>query len=99
MIENTQDAEAQLKIGMALINSKDPNSQLFGVNILEEKEVDGHKLWKYSFQGVAVPRTRYDQWLADDGGKYSIFGCFEHSIEQVVRGEVNGPHHTNEHDR
>ncbi len=66
------------------------------ITIEEEKDIDGHKLWRYFLHGIPVPATRNEQWIRDDGEKYGITSCFEHTIEQVMRGEVKGPFHNHE---
>lgn len=68
------------------------------VTITPELPIDGRAFWKYHYAGQPTPRTRNEYWVADDGTFYSIFGCFKHSLEQIVHGEVTGPYHTNQDD-
>lgn len=73
--------------------------EVTGVKIVDNVSIDDHLFWQYSLEGLPVPRTRHEYWLRDDTETYSIFQCFEHSIEQVARNEVSGPHHKGEDDK
>jgi hypothetical protein len=68
------------------------------VKIGKEQEVDGHKLWQYSLEGLPASATRNEKWIRDDKETFGIFKCLKHNIEQVVKGEVKGPNHTFEDD-
>lgn len=63
------------------------------VVITKELVIDGHKMWEYYYTDQQMPATRMEQWMRDDEEFFAIIGCFEHSIEQVVRGETLSPFH------
>lgn len=74
-------------------NGEATNFNPTGVTVEESREIDGKKYWRYHYDGVPIPRTRHEEWISEDAVKYSILSCFEHSIEQVISGEVSGPRH------
>lgn len=96
-IKNIAEAEKYLK---EQFNSKS-EFKLANLTMDGETTIDEHKYFKYYPQYIDIPAvmTRQDSWIRDDGKHFSITQCFKHNLEQVVRGEVNGPHHTSNDDQ
>lgn len=74
---------------------KDEETRPVGVVITKRWEYDGHIYWEYHYTGDNWPlaATRTSTCIRDDRKTYALFGCLEHTIEQVVSGEVAGPQH------
>lgn len=80
------------------IRQDDTSPPPSGVAIETFLRIDGRSFWKYSYEGAPTPRMRYEQWIRDDGKQYDIINCLNHTIEQVVRGEVTSPFHDGTND-
>lgn len=78
---------------------KSEHPSVTSVSIREEKEIDGHKYWRWFGEGEPAVATRVESWIRDDGEKFGIFMCFEHNLEDIVAGKVPGPLHKVEDDR